>query len=58
MNKMIFALLAAFAALFIPGLPETKAQTPGERMAAEYFRRQTARVAARTLADVHRRALS
>jgi len=53
MKKMILALLAAFATLSLPGLPETKAQTPGERMAAEYFRRQTARVAARTLADVH-----
>src|SRR5215510_10417496 len=53
MKKMILALLAAFAALSMHGLPETKAQTPAERMAAEYFRRQTARVAARTLADVH-----
>jgi endonuclease/exonuclease/phosphatase family metal-dependent hydrolase/dienelactone hydrolase len=36
-----------------PGQPRTNAQTPAEQMAAEYFRRQTARVSGRPLADVH-----
>jgi dienelactone hydrolase len=53
MKKIILATLGALAALFPPGRLEIYAQTPGERMAAEYFRLQTERVAARTLADVH-----
>ncbi|HKQ72457.1 MAG TPA: hypothetical protein VJ810_01920 [Blastocatellia bacterium] len=50
MRKII---LAALSALSLSAQPITNAQTHGERMAAEYFRRQTARIAARTLADVH-----
>src|SRR5262245_15878525 len=53
MKKIILATLAALAALTPPGRLEIYAQTPGERMAAEYFRLQTGRIATRTLADVH-----
>src|SRR5262245_64607056 len=53
MKKILLATLAAMTALTLPGRPETNAQTPGERMAAEYFRMQTSRIASRTLADVH-----
>jgi dienelactone hydrolase len=53
MRRIMLATLAALAALSLPGVHGTNAQTPGERMAAEYFRQQTARIAARTLADVH-----
>jgi dienelactone hydrolase len=47
-----FLTLAALASLFVSDQPLTNAQTPGERMVADYFRRQTARVAERALADV------
>ena len=40
MKKMILPLLAAFAALSMPGRPETKAQTHGERMAADFAGRR------------------
>jgi dienelactone hydrolase len=50
---LLIALLAGFCFLPAPGQPATNAQTPGERMAAEYFRQQTARIAARTLTRVH-----
>jgi dienelactone hydrolase len=53
MRRIMLATLAALAALSLPGVHGTNAQTPGERMAAEYFRQQTAPIAARTLADVH-----
>ena len=53
MKKIILATLAALAALSPTDRLEIYAQTPGERMAAEYFRLQTKRIAARTLADVH-----
>ncbi|MGE0131544.1 MAG: alpha/beta hydrolase [Blastocatellales bacterium] len=49
-----FLMIALLAALcFQPAPAQANKQTPGERMAAEYFRRQTERIAARTLADVH-----
>jgi dienelactone hydrolase len=52
MRKIILAALAALATLSLSGRPVTNAQTTGEQMVAEYFRRQTVRVAERALADV------
>ncbi len=47
-------LVAALAGLCIaPARGQADNETPGERMAAEYFRRQTERVAARALTGVH-----
>jgi hypothetical protein len=44
MKKIVLATLAALAALSPTGCLEIYAQTPGERMAAEYFRLQTERI--------------
>lgn len=49
-----FLLISLLAGLcFLPASAQADKQTPGEQMAAEYFRQQTERVASRTLADVH-----
>ena len=49
-----FLLIALLAGLcFLPAPGQADKQTPGERMAAEYFRLQTARIASRTLTRVH-----
>lgn len=47
---LLMALLAGLC--FLPAPGQADKQTPGERMAAEYFRQQTARIASRALADV------